>query len=82
MNYMRNLIITGLLLFLGIFVPKFFNQYWKPSHHGLTHTDVALFNAFVNTVFSPPTMMGLTVAVILDNTIEVEKSKKDRGMPW
>ncbi|MFQ6655079.1 hypothetical protein Gotur_025791 [Gossypium turneri] len=27
-------------------------------------------------------MVGLTVAVILDSTIEVEKSKKDRGMPW
>ncbi|MBA0847444.1 hypothetical protein Goshw_018010 [Gossypium schwendimanii] len=27
-------------------------------------------------------MVGLTVAVILDNTIEVEKSKKDRWMPW
>ncbi|KAK5843119.1 hypothetical protein PVK06_005557 [Gossypium arboreum] len=40
------------------------------------------FNAFVNTVCSLPIMVGLTVAVILDNTIEVEKSKKDRGMPW
>ncbi|KAL1160920.1 hypothetical protein V6Z11_A07G097300 [Gossypium hirsutum] len=82
MNCMRNLIITGLSLFLGISIPQFFNQYWNPSHRGLAHTNAAWFNAFVNTVFSSPAMVGLTVAVILDNTIEVEKSKKDRGMPW
>ncbi|MFQ6653015.1 hypothetical protein Gotur_024632 [Gossypium turneri] len=33
-------------------------------------------------MFSPPTMVGLTVPVILDSTIEVEKSKKDRGLLW
>ncbi|TYI18537.1 hypothetical protein ES332_A07G097800v1 [Gossypium tomentosum] len=82
MNCMRNLIIAGLSLFLGISIPQFFNQYWNPSHRGLAHTNAAWFNAFVNTVFSSPAMVGLTVAVILDNTIEVEKSKKDRGMPW
>jgi len=26
--------------------------------------------------------VGLIVAVLLDNTLEVERSKKDRGMPW
>lgn len=40
------------------------------------------FNAFLNTIFSSPPTVGLIVAVILDNTLEVEKSKKDRGMPW
>ncbi|PPD74186.1 hypothetical protein GOBAR_DD28886 [Gossypium barbadense] len=65
-----------------ISIPQFFNQYWNPSHHGLAHIDAAWFNAFVNTVFSSLAMVGLTVAVILDNTIKVEKSKKDRGMSW
>ncbi|MFQ6664556.1 hypothetical protein Gotur_031630 [Gossypium turneri] len=27
-------------------------------------------------------MVGFMVAVMLDNTVEVEKLKKDRGMPW
>lgn len=82
MNSMRNLIITGLSLFLGISVPQFFNEYWNPSRHGLVHTNAGWFNAFLNTIFTSPATVGLIVAVFLDNTIEVEKSKKDRGMPW
>lgn len=39
MNSMRNLIIVGLSLFLGISVPQFFNEYWTTSHHGLVHTN-------------------------------------------
>lgn len=82
MNSMRNLIITGLTLFLGISVPQFFNEFWTSSHHGPVHTNAGWFNAFLNTIFSSPATVGLIVAVILDNTLEVEKSKKDRGMPW
>ncbi|KAK7300392.1 hypothetical protein RJT34_11236 [Clitoria ternatea] len=82
MNSMRNLIIIGLTLFLGISVPQFFNQYWTPSHRGLVHTNAGWFNAFLNTIFSSPATVGLIVAVLLDNTLEVELSKKDRGMPW
>ncbi|KAL2316995.1 hypothetical protein Fmac_030871 [Flemingia macrophylla] len=82
MNSMRNLIIIGLTLFLGISVPQFFNQYWTLSRHGLVHTNAGWFNAFLNTLFSSATTVGLIVAVLLDNTLEVERSKKDRGMPW
>ncbi|KAI5415822.1 N-terminal acetyltransferase [Lathyrus oleraceus] len=82
MNSMRNLIIIGLTLFLGISVPQFFDQYWTNSRHGPVHTNALWFNAFLNTIFSSPPTVGLIVAVILDNTLEVEKSKKDRGMPW
>ncbi|XP_062106032.1 nucleobase-ascorbate transporter 1 isoform X1 [Humulus lupulus] len=82
MNSMRNLIIIGLSLFLGISIPQFFNEYWTASHHGLVHTNAGWFNAFLNTIFSSPPTVGLIVAVFLDNTLEVEKSKKDRGMPW
>ncbi|XP_020202602.1 nucleobase-ascorbate transporter 1 [Cajanus cajan] len=82
MNSMRNLIITGLTLFLGISVPQFFDQYWTPSRHGLVHTNAGWFNAFLNTLFSSAPTVGLIVAVLLDNTLEVERSKKDRGMPW
>ncbi|KAH9744947.1 nucleobase-ascorbate transporter 1 [Citrus sinensis] len=82
MNCMRNLVITGLSLFLGISIPQFFNEYWNPQHHGLVHTNAGWFNAFLNTIFSSPPTVGLIVAVFLDNTLEVEKSKKDRGMPW
>nr|GLL23038.1 nucleobase-ascorbate transporter 1 [Ipomoea trifida]GMC70610.1 nucleobase-ascorbate transporter 1 [Ipomoea batatas] len=82
MNCMRNLFITGLSLFLGISIPQFFNEYWSQGRHGLVHTNAGWFNAFMNTIFSSPPTVGLIVAVFLDNTLEVEKSKKDRGMPW
>ncbi|TYI55888.1 hypothetical protein E1A91_D11G171200v1 [Gossypium mustelinum] len=82
MNCMRNLIITGLSLFLGISIPQFFNEYWNLKHRGLVHTNAGWFNAFLNTIFLSPATVGLIVAVFLDNTLEVEKSKKDRGMPW
>lgn len=39
MNSMRNLMITGLSLFLGISVPQFFNEYWNPTRSGLVHTN-------------------------------------------
>lgn len=39
LNSMRNLIIIGLTLFLGISVPQLFNQYWTPARHGLVHTN-------------------------------------------
>ncbi|XP_028119790.1 nucleobase-ascorbate transporter 1 isoform X2 [Camellia sinensis] len=81
MNSMRNLTITGLSLFLGISVPHFFFEY-QTIHGGLVRTNAGWFNAFLNTLFSSPPTVGLIVAVFLDNTIEVEKSKKDRGMPW
>ncbi|KAK4492817.1 hypothetical protein RD792_000142 [Penstemon davidsonii] len=82
MNSMRNLIITGLSLFLGISIPQFFNEYWGHGHPGLVHTHAGWFNAFLNTIFMSPPTVALIVAVFLDNTLEVEKSKKDRGMPW
>ncbi|KAI9082215.1 hypothetical protein K1719_019972 [Acacia pycnantha] len=81
MNSMRNLIITGLTLFLGISIPQFFNEYWA-KRGGLVHSNAGWFNAFLNTIFASPATVGLIVAVFLDNTMEVERSKKDRGMPW
>ncbi|KAK6157311.1 hypothetical protein DH2020_011559 [Rehmannia glutinosa] len=81
MNSMRNLFISGLSLFLGISIPQFFGEYWTP-HGGLFHTRAGWFNAIFNTIFMSPPTIALIVAVFLDNTLEVEKSGKDRGMPW
>ncbi|XP_008803524.2 nucleobase-ascorbate transporter 1-like [Phoenix dactylifera] len=82
MNSMRNLIITGLSLFLGISVPQYFNDTLLSSGHGPVHTRAGWFNEFLNTIFLSPPTVGLIVSVFLDNTLEVEKYKKDRGMPW
>ncbi|KAL8142737.1 hypothetical protein V2J09_015769 [Rumex salicifolius] len=80
MNSMRNLFITGLSLFLGISIPQFFYDYLP--HKGLVRTNAGWFNAFMNTMFGSSAMVALIIAVFLDNTLEVDKSKKDRGMPW
>ncbi|GAB2233781.1 hypothetical protein Droror1_Dr00003010 [Drosera rotundifolia] len=80
MNSMRNLVITGLSLFLGISIPQFFDDYLP--RNGLVRTNAGWFNASVNTIFASSATVGLIIAVFLDNTLEVEKSKKDRGMPW
>jgi hypothetical protein len=40
------------------------------------------FNNFPNTIFSSPPTIALIIAVFLDNTLEVEQAKKDRGMTW
>ncbi|KAF6173232.1 hypothetical protein GIB67_026927 [Kingdonia uniflora] len=82
MNSMRNLFISGLSLFLGISVPQYFNDFMLTAGHGPAHTNAGWFNAWLNTIFSSPPTVGLIVAVILDNTMDVENSKKDRGMPW
>ncbi|KAG1327202.1 Nucleobase-ascorbate transporter 1 [Cocos nucifera] len=71
MNSMRNLIITGLSLFLGISVPQYFSDTLLSSGHGP-------FNEFLNTIFLSPPTVGLIVSVFLDNTLDVDKSKKDR----
>ncbi|KAI3716181.1 hypothetical protein L6452_23336 [Arctium lappa] len=81
MNSMRNLIIIGLSIFLGISIPQYFNQYVTVTH-GLVRTNAGWFNAFLNAIFSSPPTVGLMVAVFLDNTLDVVNSKKDRGMPW
>ncbi|XP_020103755.1 nucleobase-ascorbate transporter 1 isoform X3 [Ananas comosus] len=82
MNSMRNLMITGLSLFLGISVPQFFSDTMVTSAHGPVHTRAGWFNAFLNTIFMSSPTVGLIVSVFLDNTLDVAKSKKDRGMPW
>jgi hypothetical protein len=40
------------------------------------------FNDLVNTIFSSPPTIALIIAIFLDNTLEVEQTKRDRGMPW
>ncbi|XP_073221588.1 nucleobase-ascorbate transporter 1-like [Cicer arietinum] len=82
LNSMRNLIIIGLTLFLGISVRQLFNQCSSPPRLGLVHTNTGWFNAFLNTIFSSPTTVGLILPMLLDNTLEVARSKKDREMSW
>ncbi|KMZ59402.1 Nucleobase ascorbate transporter [Zostera marina] len=82
MNSMRNLTIVGLSLLLGISIPQYFSSTLLATGHGPVNTNGRWFNEFVNTIFSSPPTVGLIVSIFLDNTLEVEKSSKDRGMIW
>uniref|UniRef100_A0A0C9RMM7 TSA: Wollemia nobilis Ref_Wollemi_Transcript_10547_2023 transcribed RNA sequence n=1 Tax=Wollemia nobilis TaxID=56998 RepID=A0A0C9RMM7_9CONI len=52
------------------------------AFHGPVHTRAAWFNDFLNTVFTSAPTIALIIAVFLDNTLQVQTAKKDRGMPW
>ncbi|KAK6133537.1 hypothetical protein DH2020_032666 [Rehmannia glutinosa] len=82
MNSMRNLFITGVSLFLGFSIPKYFREYTVAAHHGPAHTKAGWFNDFLNTIFSSSPTVAFIVAVFMDNTLDYKDSAKDRGMPW
>ncbi|KAF3794134.1 Nucleobase-ascorbate transporter 1 [Nymphaea thermarum] len=82
MNSMRNMFISGLSLFLGLSIPQYFNQTWLSTRHGPVHTKASWFNCILNTLFSSPPIIASIVGIFLDNTIDVDMSEKDRGMPW
>lgn len=98
MNSMRNLFIIGVSLFLGLSISQYFNEFavahlaqsatsfansvQPQAFHGPVHTRATWFNDFLNTIFTSAPTIALIIAVFLDNTLGVEKAKKDRGMPW
>ncbi|WOK91494.1 hypothetical protein Cni_G00185 [Canna indica] len=82
MNSMRNLFITGVSIFLGLSIPQYFFHYTSSAQHGPAHTKAEWFNDYINTIFSSPPTVALIVAVFLDNTLDVNGSASDRGMPW
>ncbi|KAI5073464.1 hypothetical protein GOP47_0011477 [Adiantum capillus-veneris] len=82
LNSIRSLFIVGLALFMGISVPKYFSEYTASAGHGPADTNARWFNDIINTIFSSAVTVGVMVAVFLDNTYQVQASKKDRGMPW
>jgi len=40
------------------------------------------FNDFQNTIFSSPLTVALIIALFINNTLEFEQAKRDRGMMW
>lgn len=82
MNSIRTMFIVGLALFLGLSVPQYFSEYTATAGYGPAHTGARWFNDIIDTVFSSAVTVAFIVAVFLDNTYNVEASKKDRGMPW
>ncbi|ERN14427.1 hypothetical protein AMTRI_Chr13g91170 [Amborella trichopoda] len=81
-NSMRNMYILGLSLFLGISVPQYFNEFSASAGHGPVKTNASWFNDILNTIFSSGPTVALMVATLVDNTLDMVNSCRDRGVPW
>ncbi|KAK7387503.1 hypothetical protein VNO78_28356 [Psophocarpus tetragonolobus] len=84
MNSMRNLFITGVVLFLGFSVPEYFREYTSKALHGPTLRRAGWFDDFLNTIFLSSPTVAMMVAVFLDNTLDyriVPKKGECHGGP-
>ncbi|KAL7117121.1 hypothetical protein ACP275_03G051800 [Erythranthe tilingii] len=81
-NSMRNIYILGISLFLGISIPQYFITNTDGAGHGPVRTNGGWFNDILNTIFSSPPTVALTVGTILDNTLEARHTVEERGLPW
>ncbi|KAJ0024115.1 hypothetical protein Pint_08860 [Pistacia integerrima] len=81
-NSMRNIYVLGVSLFLGISIPQYFVLNTTPNGHGPVGTPGGWFNDILNTIFSSPPTVAMTVGTLLDNTLEARETAVDRGLPW
>jgi hypothetical protein len=65
LNSMRNLIIIGLTLFLGISIPQLFNQSSSPSRPGYVHTKAGWVSFLLSAIFSCSKLRRYTFALSL-----------------
>ncbi|XP_039070030.1 nucleobase-ascorbate transporter 3-like [Hibiscus syriacus] len=80
-NSMRNIYVLGVSLFLGLSIPQYFAINTSYDGHGPVRTNAIWFNDIMNTIFSLPATVAITVGTILDNTLEANQVE-DRGVPW
>ncbi|KAK4782315.1 hypothetical protein SAY86_016417 [Trapa natans] len=82
LNTFRTKFILGFSIFLGLSIPRYFNEYL--AIHGPVHTGATWFNDMVNVPFSSEPFVAGCVAYFLDNTLHKKDSsiRKDRGKHW
>ncbi|XP_067653490.1 solute carrier family 23 member 1-like [Haliotis asinina] len=73
MNSSRNLIIIGLALFIGVFLPEWLETYPEDFRTGVKDLDKIL-----TLILGTPMLLGATIAILLDNT--TKGSREDRGI--
>ncbi|XP_046545489.1 solute carrier family 23 member 1-like [Haliotis rubra] len=73
MNSSRNLIIIGMALFIGVFLPAWLETYPEDFRTGVKDLDKIL-----TLILGTPMLLGGTIAILLDNT--TKGSRKDRGI--
>ncbi|XP_048251483.1 solute carrier family 23 member 2-like [Haliotis rufescens] len=73
MNSSRNLLIVGMALFIGIFLPE-----WLERHPEDFETGVKDLDKIPQLILGTPMLLGGLIAIFLDNT--AKGSRKDRGI--
>ncbi|KAG9458417.1 hypothetical protein H6P81_002925 [Aristolochia fimbriata] len=79
---MQNLYVLGISLFLGIFIPQYFNEFRANAGHGPVKTRPGWFDDILNAIFSSPPTVALMARTLLDNTLDATDTAIDRGLPW
>ncbi|CAI7807017.1 unnamed protein product [Closterium sp. NIES-54] len=69
MGSSRNLLITGLALFLSLSVPDYFKTYTASTGHGPINTSSSGLNFVLNSLLALPMAIAFMVAFFLDNTV-------------
>ncbi|CAI7779186.1 unnamed protein product [Closterium sp. NIES-53] len=69
MGSSRNLLITGLSLFLSLSVPDYFKTYTASTGHGPINTSSSGLNFVLNSLLALPMAIAFMVAFFLDNTV-------------
>ncbi|CAI5530170.1 unnamed protein product [Closterium sp. Naga37s-1] len=69
MGSSRNLLITGLALFLSLSVPDYFKTYTASTGHGPINTSSSGLNFVLNSLLALPMAIAFMTAFFLDNTV-------------
>ncbi|KAK4768711.1 hypothetical protein SAY87_003852 [Trapa incisa] len=81
-NSMRNHYVLGVSLFLGISISEYFVLKTTPDGHGPVRTGGSWFNNILNAIFSSAPTVAMIVGVTLDNTLDADHERDERGVSW
>ncbi|GMJ12864.1 hypothetical protein like AT1G49960 [Hibiscus trionum] len=83
LNSFRTKFLLGFSLFLGLSIPRYFNDYLLVSGHGPVHTHT-WFDNVMQVMFSSPATVSVIVAFFLDCTLSYWDTPvgRDSGSQW
>ncbi|KAH0890205.1 hypothetical protein HID58_052634 [Brassica napus] len=81
-NSMRNMYVVGVSLFLSLSIAQYFISNTTRAGYGPVRTAGGWFNDILNTIFASAPFVAITVATVLDNTLEARHAINERGIPW
>ncbi|KAH7521322.1 hypothetical protein FEM48_Zijuj07G0020700 [Ziziphus jujuba var. spinosa] len=76
LNNFRTKFILGFSIFLGLSVPRYFNEYTLANGYGPVHNGGRWFNDIINVPFQSKAFVAGCLGYFLDNTLH----RKDGGI--